>query len=94
MEPCDQEANGSSLLFRASVTEVKIGDHAQADGIIGKVIDGPYPPNQGGTTETYTTGEDDDGNPVEGTRRRTFEDSYPAGTKYVATPPCPTGIHS
>ena len=94
MEPCDQEQHGSSLLFRASATEVKIGDHAQAGGVIGKVIDGPYPPSQDGTTETYTTGEDDDGNPVEGTRRRTFEDSYPAGTKYVATPPCPTGIHS
>ena len=94
MEPCDQEENGSSLLFRASATAVKIGDHAIAGGVIGKVIDGPYPPNQSGATETYTVDTDDDGNPIEGTRERSFEDSYPLGSKYTATPPCPTGIHS
>ena len=93
MEPCDQEQHGSSLLFRASATEVKIGDHAQAGGIIGKVIDGPYPPNQDGTTETNTV-DDDDGNPVEVTTRKSFEDSYPAGSKYTGTPSCPTGVHS
>lgn len=93
MEPCDQEQHGSSLLFRASATALSIGDHATAGGIIGKVIDGPYPPNQDGTTETNTV-DDDDGNPVEVTTRKSFEDSYPAGSKYTGTPSCPTGVHS